>query len=219
MTPKGENDPGSRPAASATRDAERSRKALIDATLDSIAEDGIAETTVSRIIERAGVSRGMIHLHFGGKDNLLTAAAAAFSDVYYAEMERQIATAAGDPRATILAVIRADLSEQILTTRSSAIWHALRGEARTNAAIAGYSNTRDARLRALIFNAFSALLMTGGHRSESTMVANEITLGTLALLEGMWIDYMAHPNAFSRETAVRIVCRFLAALFPDHFAA
>ena len=44
----------------ARRNPEASRRALIEATLDCIAEDGIAETSVSRIIERAGLLRPSI---------------------------------------------------------------------------------------------------------------------------------------------------------------
>ena len=54
---------------------DQNRQRLIEATLDCIAEIGLVETSVSEIIARAGLSRGMIHLHFGGKDNLVIAAA------------------------------------------------------------------------------------------------------------------------------------------------
>ena len=77
------------------RNPEASRRALIEATLDTIAEDGITDTSVSSIIERAGLSRGMIHLHFGGKDNLLTEAARFFSEEYYAEMDRMLGKMTG----------------------------------------------------------------------------------------------------------------------------
>jgi TetR/AcrR family transcriptional repressor of bet genes len=198
------------------RDPKRNRQVLLKATLDSVAEVGIAETTVSAIIHRAGLSRGMIHLHFGGKDGLLTAAAAAFSDEYYVEMDRQLARTSGNPVEVILAIVRADLSPEILNERSVAIWHGLRGAARNNPEIARYSNTRDKRLRSMVCDAFAALLREAPTREYST-IANEVTLGTLALLEGMWADYMTHPNAFSRETAARIIMRFLNGIIPGSF--
>lgn len=199
-----------------SRDPRRHRQVLLKATLDSLAEVGIAETTVSAIIHRAGLSRGMIHLHFGGKDGLLAAAAAAFSDEYYAEMDRQLARASGDPVEVILAVVRADLSPEILNERSVAIWHGFRGAARNNPEIARFSNTRDKRLRSMVCDAFDALL-TEFSPNEDSIIANEVTLGTLALLEGMWVDYMTHPNAFSRETAARIIARFLNGIIPNSF--
>ena len=201
--------------ATPLRDPERNKARLIEAVLDSIAEVGIAETTVSRIIERAGVSRGMIHLHFGGKDKLLAAAAAEFSARYYTEMDRQIAGTRNDPAARIAAVVRADLSERILNERSAAIWHAFRGVARTNAAIARYSDTRDARLRSMIYEAFSVLLVP--ETAADRAMVDDVTLGAMALLEGMWTDFLTHPTSFSRDTSVRIVMRFLAAICPGKF--
>ena len=196
------------------RNPARNRRILIEAALDSIAEEGIGNATVSTIIARAGLSRGMIHLHFGGKDNLLVAAAEAFSDRYYTELERQIAGTEHDPAALVEAVVRADLSEAILSERSVLLWHAFRGAARTNSAIARFSDTRDQRLRQLIRDAFR-LLLAERYPDQTSSVANEVTLGTLALLEGMWTDFLAHPNAFSRKTAQRIVFRFLNGVAGD----
>ena len=54
---------------------EQIRLRLIEATIRSIVEIGLPDTTVSSIMERAGLSRGMLHLHFGSKDELLEATA------------------------------------------------------------------------------------------------------------------------------------------------
>src|SRR5260370_18346493 len=49
------------------------RQQLIDATSVSIGRYGLADTTVQRISRVAGVSSGIIHHYFGGKDELLEA--------------------------------------------------------------------------------------------------------------------------------------------------
>ena len=57
--------------------AERStatREALLDATIACLVEDGYANTTTSRVAERAGVSRGA-HLHHFKTRTALVAAA------------------------------------------------------------------------------------------------------------------------------------------------
>ena len=202
-------------APPAMRKAERSRQQLIAATLDSIAEDGITDTTVSRIIARAGLSRGMIHLHFGGKDNLLVAAAEFFCLAYYDEIERQVAPHRGDPAGVVAAVVRADLSEALLNVRSARIWHAFRGAAHQSEGIARFSDTRDGRMRDMLMGAFAELARGA---PDAPQLARDATHGTLALLEGMWTDFQAHPDAFSRDAAARIITRFQAGLFPAHFA-
>ena len=198
------------------RDPESNRRALIMATLDTIAEIGITDTTVSKIIQQAGLSRGMIHLHFGGKNQLLTAAAKSFGESYYEVLDQRIKAASDDPEAIIMAVIRADLSDALLNVRSARIWHAFRGAANTNEGIAVYSSTRDKRLRDTIHSAFCQIATESGADENSTL-ARDATFGLLALLEGMWVDYLSNANAFSRETAISIIRRLIAGLFPGRF--
>ena len=66
-----------KPASTRRSQAERSastREALLDATIACLVEDGYANTTTSRVAERAGVSRGA-HLHHFQTRNALVAAA------------------------------------------------------------------------------------------------------------------------------------------------
>jgi AcrR family transcriptional regulator len=66
-----------RPGASRRSQAERSattRQALLDATIACLVEDGYANTTTSRVAERAGLSRGAHLHHFQTRQALLAAA-------------------------------------------------------------------------------------------------------------------------------------------------
>jgi TetR/AcrR family transcriptional regulator len=55
------------------RDAERSRRALLDAALVEFAAKGLAGARVSEIADRAGVNRQLISYYFDGKDGLYRA--------------------------------------------------------------------------------------------------------------------------------------------------
>lgn len=198
----------------ARRDPVASRKALIDATLDTIAESGLAEASVTNIIRRAELSRGMVHLHFGGKDNLVTAAAQQFSNHYYSEMDRMIDIGDAPPAVRVMAVVVADLSETLLNPRSTKIWHAFRGAANAHPGIAKYSSTQDERLVQNVRFAFEEIAREQG---GSDTLAEDATYGTLALLEGMWVHYLTDMENFSRPWATELVRRFLAGLFPNHF--
>jgi AcrR family transcriptional regulator len=94
MTP---SPPTTPPAAIPARrsQAERSsatREALLDATIASLVEDGYANTTTSRVAERAGLSRGAHLHHFQTRDALMAAAmerlAERRGDFLLAEAER-----------------------------------------------------------------------------------------------------------------------------------
>ncbi|MEQ9241079.1 TetR family transcriptional regulator C-terminal domain-containing protein [Roseovarius indicus] len=197
---------------------ERNRLALIEATLDCVAEIGFARTSVSTIIDRAGLSRGMIHLHFNGKDGLMDAAVQHASDLYYQNLYMLLEKVRPSawPQERIEAVIRSDLSETILNQNNVRIWYAFRGEARERQSIRSFSDTRDDRLRGLLFQAFLTITRAS-YAHDPAQIARDATHGTLAFLEGMWADYLIHPDAFDRNEACRIIFRFLSALFPQHF--
>ncbi len=194
---------------------EQNRLALIEAVLDSVAEKGISETSVSEIIQRAGLSRGMIHLHFGGKDNLVQAAGHHSSQEYYDGLEDLLAQAGDSPQERIEMIVRGDLGERVLNQRNVSIWYAFRGEARNRSAIAAFSDTRDARLRNMVLSAFTRIARD--MNMTDAEAARDATHGLLALLEGMWTDYLLHPDRFDRDEAMRITFRFLAAMFPSYF--
>lgn len=65
------------PVARITWQAEKSaqtREKLLEATLDSLANLGYFETTISTIVDYAGVSRGSIRHHFRSKSEIIAAA-------------------------------------------------------------------------------------------------------------------------------------------------
>ncbi|MCB1403094.1 MAG: TetR family transcriptional regulator, partial [Rhodobacteraceae bacterium] len=56
------------------RDAERSRRAILDAALEEFSELGHAGARIDAIAARAGVSKPLIYSYFGDKDALYMAA-------------------------------------------------------------------------------------------------------------------------------------------------
>ncbi len=192
----------------------RHRQQLIEATIETVSEFGIAGASITRIITRAKLSRGMIHLHFDNKEHLLIEAARHMSEVYYAQLETFLQPAGTNARDRLRALISADLSDKILNPKTVNAWFAFRGEARSHNSFAEHSDTRDEALRKMFIQAYCDLAKG---REEADTLARDAAHGTIALLEGMWADYLLHPDAFNRNTAKRIVFRFVSALFPGEF--
>ncbi|MDH4395000.1 MAG: TetR/AcrR family transcriptional regulator [Limnobacter sp.] len=71
---------------------EQMRERLIEATLDCIAEEGYASTTVSRIIETAHTSRGAFLHHFPNKSLLIEAATLQLAKRLYRLLGEAVAT-------------------------------------------------------------------------------------------------------------------------------
>ena len=53
-----------------TESKEVRRRQLIEATIDSIADNGFAGTTTATVAERANLSHGIINFHFKSKERL-----------------------------------------------------------------------------------------------------------------------------------------------------
>ena len=62
-----------RPVTGRQERGDRTRELLIDETVRCIREEGFSAASARHIIERAGVSWGVIQHHFGDRDGLLTA--------------------------------------------------------------------------------------------------------------------------------------------------
>lgn len=70
--------------------SEAMRKRLLDATIECLQQDGYAATTVSRIIERAKVSRGAPVHHFPSKAALIAAAAKRLTQRIYLQLGKAV---------------------------------------------------------------------------------------------------------------------------------
>lgn len=81
------------------------RAALIDATIAEIGAQGSLDVTVSGIARRAGVSSGLAHHYFGGKDDILLAAMRHVIRIYAAEVLARLA-AAQNPDERLEAIVR-----------------------------------------------------------------------------------------------------------------
>ncbi|CAM02519.1 TetR family transcriptional regulator [Saccharopolyspora erythraea NRRL 2338] len=66
------------------------RRRLLEAAVDSLAEHGWTGTTVSVVAERAGVSRGAAQHHFPTREDLVTAAVSHVTDARISEIQEQI---------------------------------------------------------------------------------------------------------------------------------
>ena len=70
------------------------RQKIIDATIAVINAQGIAGTTIARVVERADVSMGLVNVHFKSKDSLLTEVLQQMADDYAAHWRGVLETTA-----------------------------------------------------------------------------------------------------------------------------
>lgn len=73
---------------------ERARKTICEATVGCLADVGYSETSINRVVERAGVSKGALQHHFPSKEELMASTAAYL-------LARPIEHALKDPSADV----------------------------------------------------------------------------------------------------------------------
>ncbi len=98
--------PDALPRPKRVYDAERTRRAILDAASASFAEKGFSGANVNEIVARAGTTKPMIYYHFGSKEGLF---AAVLEEVYAAmrEIESSLDLGAAPPEAGLRRLVEA----------------------------------------------------------------------------------------------------------------
>ena len=97
------------------------RAALVKATIAEIGEAGTLDVTVSQIAKRAGMSSGLAHHYFGGKDQIFLAAMRHTLALYAAEVRGALSMAC-TPQDRIGAIVRASFSPSNFQRDVIAAW-------------------------------------------------------------------------------------------------
>jgi TetR/AcrR family transcriptional repressor of bet genes len=106
------------------------RQQLIDAAISSIAERGLARTTVSHVVTAAGLSQGILNFYFESKRALLMATLEYVESEFDRVRRDAMSRAEKTPEAQIDAIIESTFDPSICNPRYIAVWDAFWGEAR-----------------------------------------------------------------------------------------
>ena len=83
------------PAARRRRDPEATRAAILEAAEELFLSAGLAETPTSRIARRAGVTKSLIHHHFGSKEDLWDEVKRRHFENYYEAQKKILSSSRG----------------------------------------------------------------------------------------------------------------------------
>ncbi|PBB44753.1 MULTISPECIES: transcriptional regulator BetI [unclassified Mesorhizobium] len=205
---KGEAEKRGRKASKEVRQLQ-----LIEATIDSLAKRGYAETTMADVADGAGLSRGIVNFHFESKEKLLVATLQYMYDEYSAHWRAALQKAGDDPARQLQALVWADFDRSICNKRKLAAWCAFWGEAKSRPTYQALSSSRDAYYQQVFIDLCATLKQSGGYAYEPQVMA----LALSAMLEGLWLRLMMGTQDTTRETALQAANAFLAAAFPKHY--
>lgn len=190
------------------------RTQLIEATIDCIAEHGISGTTMAKVTRRAGLSVGIVSLHFESKDNLLTSTLEHLSEEVRATWAEIAENQDLDAARKLRLIALASFDPRIFTPAKIGVWFAFFGEAPYRQfyreMVESYDDERGDVIRTLCTKLIGA---RGGERPEPDAMVDAIE----CFGDGLWLNAIVYPEDFTRDYCVAQVEAFLAAHFPDHF--
>lgn len=172
------------------------RKALIDATVETIHARGFADATMAEIARRAGVSGGLAHHYFGSKAGLLNATMRALLLDLSKETQARMAKADG-PRERLSAMIGASFAPTQFQPALISAWLAFYLQARTDTETRRLLRIYHRRLVSNLAHAFAALLP--GDRARAAAE------GTAALIDGLWLQRVFADGPPQPRSAIRRV--------------
>ncbi len=154
------------------------RQQLIDATIVSIGRYGLADTTVQRISRAAGVSSGIIHHYFGGKNELLEATMRRLLQSLRADVVAALG-AAPTPAGRVAAIIDSNFAAGQFHGGVIAAWLAFWAQAPHVPALARLQRINAGRLRSNLLHSLRRLLPRAS--------AEQTARGLAALIDGLWL--------------------------------
>lgn len=197
-----------------TAPPEERREQLIQATIRCVANHGLADTTIATVAQEAGLSQGIINLHFQTKEGLLTETLRYLADEYRNACREAAAVADVSPAAGLEAMVELDFRRSICARDKLAVWFAFWGERKFRPTYRRICADRDKSYDDMVRVMCRRLCEEGGYPDvEPDLVAD----GLSALTDGLWLDLLVRPESMSRELAKRITLSYLADAFPKHF--
>lgn len=188
---------------------------MIRATIRSVAKNGLADTTMATVAKEAGLSQGIINLHFQSKDRLLVETLRYVADEYRTSWEKALDGAGASPAERLAALVEVDFKMPVCDRNKLAVWFAFWGESKSRPTYRKLCAARDIEYRRELGALCAELIETGAYNGLNALV---LATGLSAMSQGLWLDLLISPRSITRRQARDICMAYLASAFPRHFS-
>ncbi len=200
--------------ASRTASREVRRRQLINATMKCIARKGMGSTTLGDVAREAGLSQGIVNLHFESKDNLLRETLSTLVNEYREQFEKTLERSGPHPADKLLALMELDLRPSICDRRKLAVWFAFWGEVKSRPTYQRMCDERDSYYDDVVKRLCQDLIVDGDYQGiDSAAVARAL----MSITSGLWLSCLISPQTWDRRKAMAAVMSYLRGVFPKHF--
>jgi TetR/AcrR family transcriptional repressor of bet genes len=192
----------------------RRQQQLIDATIKCISRKGLGSFTLAHVAKEAGLSQGIINLHFNSKDNLLNETLLYLVEEYHAAYMQALESAPADPASKLLALMEMDMSPSICDRKKLAVWFAFWGEVRAVPTYQKLCAAYDDRYDEIMVQLCGEIIRDGDY---SGIDAQTVTDALSSLTDGLWLSCLVNPKVFDRNDGLKAIHSYLQAVFPKHY--
>jgi TetR/AcrR family transcriptional regulator, transcriptional repressor of bet genes len=184
---------------------------MLEATISSIAEHGVAGASLDVIMRRVHMSTGLVAYHFGGKPKLLAAAFERLCDSYR-EMLGLLPgreTDFGDDVEELLQVaIRRSFEWPRRYRERQYAWFGFWALARTEPALRAVNRQMNDEVARHLARMLSAAAAKRGGAIDERTAGRELS----AVIDGAWLHLTTGADDFTQEDAVAMCRRYVSTL-------
>jgi TetR/AcrR family transcriptional repressor of bet genes len=167
------------------------------------------------VTKDAGLSLGIVNLHFQSKDKLLEETLLYLSNEYQDICTRAVNKAGDSAEEKMAALVNLDFSAKVCDRKKLAVWFAYWGEAKSRPTYLQICAKSDEIANNVLAKLCDELKKDPAYKH---IKSQSFAVGLSALVNGLWLDLLMTPNAINRKEACEICFDYLAVMFPNHFS-
>jgi|TARA_Y100000741_G_scaffold360125_1_gene341865 TetR/AcrR family transcriptional repressor of bet genes len=185
---------------------------LIDATIETIAKRGLADTTISHVAKKAEVSQGYANFRFKSKENLLLSSLQFLSDEYKKSWQKIFEDENLDPIDRLLRICENDFSKKIANQNKISVWIAFYSEVKFRPSYRSVCQDQDE----IYLNQTKKLIDEINHLTNQTSLTSvEISETYHSMVDGLWQRILFEPKVYTNEFCKSLIIKYFKSIYPD----
>ena len=189
------------------------RKKLIETTIDIIADEGLSKTTLPKVAEKAGLSRGICNYHFKTKEQLLLDTFEAVYEEFEAAWKGALKDQSESPVVRLQKFVHVLLTPPVADVRKISVWLAYWGETPWRRTYLKVCTNMDREFEKSVADILGQL--PNASLQASGMSLQAVAVALTGMIDGFWVQYLIAPNRLNPREAIIACLAYLASFFPE----
>ena len=189
------------------------RQKLLDATIDIIANEGLAGLTMAKVAQRTGLSRGICNYHFDTKEQLMLEAFCILYQEHEQAWRKITSDLSQSPAFRLKMLVKTLLSPPIADQNKLAVWMAFWGVTPHRKTYLEICESIDREYEAEVEGLLRQL--SKGDETVNGMSLKAIAVTLTSMVDGFWVNYLISPGCLTPEDSIKACLAFLSSFFPE----